>query len=644
MVVIHSLNIPTLLYLKLNKLSKFIVGVGKLRNKLKIINKSLLGIALTFSLSGVYAHQTLEKYTQKTQQPVRNSANELRWLYADQVTPVGNYTPFDLMQGQESEFYLHAYRIDGAAPAGIDFYADLSVLDEKDEIKSDIDMNPKNQCHFKTGEIDMCKVRLTATKQTPIGEKTRQIKYDEAEGSDIDFIGAYKWLNIYQRADGGIIDGIGPDKVINKLTAITTASRDHEKDNIPLTLRVHGSENATRIHLVYAIKDISGIAEIKQSTCDITTFDSQGNGSCFAGEVTPLKMGKTEIILDQVNSSWFSASGEHKYTDLSPVSVHVGALYAGYQKSNMVFRIGSEFTITDQKKGVKSIVIDGVQHKLYAIDGKSVYRQNKINEAPSLNLTNIMTHPSGAGTFDTLSLTDTPNKILLGVANEEVVLLNDSGIPDDWDRVGNMFNSLVGASIDEQTNIGFFSDMNNTLGVYYSKYNDDDDEPKFTTYKNTLDGHYTSMLVAADANLVYASADYSVIADDPQLRSDLFFWEKNGRQQKMVPVKTDNESPFKNRNTITMLRFFHGKLYAGSTNGDLYSLEYPVGAPKPHWKFITHIDGAISDTAVDANNNGYLAAGFAGVWKIPFDNQSPYLLEDYKKSAAVNTVAIDNNR
>jgi hypothetical protein len=284
--------------------------------------------------------------------------------------------------------------------------------------------------------------------------------------------------------------------------------------------------------------------------------------------------------------------------------------------------------------GVKSLAIDGPNHRLFAISGNKIYKQNNISNS-TLQLNDNYTVPDLGGTQNaqTLSLTNESNTILIGTGKGKIYSFDpttnafkkesdfsrSSVISGDTDTIGTKYNYFV----DDRNNFAVRNDKNEWIS---------------NTNKSLLNG-LNNLHISAHLNDVYVAADIppaDSTKDDGG--SELLHWEN----ESLVKV-TINDTPFKDGNYIITLFNDGTDLFAGSSHGKLYKLNKATF----EWGQFTQIStNVITDIAIDKNKNIYLSAGNEGVYKITRNNpKSAEKLEAYSEQILGTPVSlvIDNN-
>ena len=583
-----------------------------------------------FALAG----QSVEHFSNKVQSRNNGWQMSLQWLDSN-LKGLDNNTNLRIQEYQSANYYLYAYRIDGGNNAPV-VTSQLQIIEpEFLESKLDITISPAS-CKF-SSENKLCSIGLKDL-GSPNGDVARQVYY--AGESSIAFPASYKDISIIASAGGGEIEGTGPNNRLNILTAIAV-SDNPKQDNVALKLQVKGGGDLQQIHLEFEVEDVA-VADFegrKTQSCDIKFKDNAPLVCDKLIQVTPYVVGKTRINFISKKSYWIAKGStlQNEYTSLKPIQVNVGTLFAGYSGAR-VYRKGSkEYAIQEYSSStVCSVAVDQPSHKLYVLTPEQVYKQESAT-TKQLDLTNLSEIPAKNG--QTLGLTDVANRIVVGNRDGQLFRIIDNSSDVKVSLLANMPASLLWSTIDKENNITYFVDSKNSLGIYYSRYQNNFSD-KFEATKNVIDlKKYESMLVAANNNAVYAAGTEAG-------GNKLFAWIKNV----MAQVKINN-NPFTQTSYISMLVFHHDCLYAGTSDGKLYYLNREKDTFE--WQLVATTDGEIIDSAIDMNGNIYLANKKNGVWKVPFNikdniNNPAYKISNYSQdknaqALTVNTIAIDNN-
>lgn len=615
-----------------------------MRNRLLLKHNVLYSVLLSIGISSsAFAVNTVNEFYNDPGKLLR-SANALRWLNPDQTVSPAN-AEFSVEQTKESMVILNLYKVDGQAGAATGL-AGIYITDYDRQGVNDITfpelpsvLNPSfsgssGLCTLSATQT-LCNVKMKAGRDVPVGGKSRRIYYEQAEDSDLDLNDEWRFVHVYEYVGGGTVDASSDlEHKVNNITAMAV-SDNASQDAVPITITVHNSENANLAHLVFDVETAGkNTIDISKQVCDINI--SSGGGECKLN-VTPKQIGKTKIKFDLANSYYQKTGGtQYKYDKIDPIDVHVGTLYAGYQH-NVVHRKNSDFTITDQKFGVKGLVVDGVNHTLYASDGTNLYKQTNLGQSDIISLAKFANLTSGK--VSTLSLTEKQFQLMAGSTNTGIYKVIDNGIaPGTVTLAKTTENSVSSSNLDvSNKNIAYFSDMSNSFYLYYGGI--------WAKEEHVLAGKYDHLHVVGDEGNTFGTADF--VDTNGTQASDIFYWK--GHDQGFVVIDTANESPFRNGVNIGNI-FLNPQtrvLYASGSNGHIYSLNYPVGSVKPEWRKVT-IDpiGAtsINDYSVDNNGHMYIAAGFSGIWKIPANNGTAYKINNYSPASKnALTVAVDNN-
>lgn len=450
-----------------------------------------------------------------------------------------------------------------------------------------------------------------------------------------------KSIVINEYNSGGEIIGSGPSTEKNVLTAMAI-SDDSKQDNESFTVTIKNLTNIQTIHLEYKIEDTKiaqfDAIEPQNHTCNINVTPGESTVQCIVN-VTPLQTGNTKISFTDGNNYWTDLQGNKSYyesTQLQDVKVNIGSLYVGYD-SGFVFRKGStpiDLTPTTNI-GVRSLAVDGPNHRLFAISGNGIYKQNDFSNT-SLNLvleSSLPNQGSLSQNLQTLSLTNESDTILLGTSTKKVLAFKPS---DNSYTVESIFKgSIIGIATDtEQTNLNYVVDSLNNFAV-----RDQDNNWIFNTDKDIVK-KLDNLQVTAFNGEVYVSASLPpTTTTSKDGGSELLTWQSG----KLIKVITTN-SPFVDGNYIVSLFNNKNMLFASSSDGELYRLN----RLNNQWEQIATLlrISAITDIAVDKNSNIYLATGASGVYKIKADDlNNTNLLKNYSASTlgGSRTLVIDNN-
>lgn len=585
------------------------------------------------------AGQSIAHFSNKAQ--VRNVGYPLalQWLDSNGQS-INKNTPLRIQQNQAASFYLQAYRLDGGT--GTPVTASLQIIELGTfEPKGDIALSPAF-CQF-SPKSQLCNIYLQDI-GAPFTDVARQLEYFATDGTS--FPAEQKDIVIIANTDGGEVEGIGPDNRANILTAIAVSDWP-QQDNVPLELRVVGGQNLQKVHLEFEIEN-TAIADFngqKIGICDINFSQPRSTGCDKLIPVTPYIVGKTKInfLLDKSYWQIQGSSVKNKYAQLKPIQVNVGTLFAGYSKAR-VYRKGSAYTISHLSNSpIRSLAVDQVSHKLYALLPEWTYRQESVT-TDLLNLKALAEIPSHNG--QVLALTNVVDRILVGAGDAKLYSITDK-LPGATIRpLPKMFASVLMSYIDKVTNIAYFTDAKNSLGIYYSNY-PTPNKDKFEAINEVIDlNDYGNMLVAANNNVVYAALKRTPALPVVGARSKLFTWVN----ETMLEVQIAGENPFATAKYISLLMFYHDRLYAGASDGKLYHLKRERDTFS--WQLVAETNGEIMDSATDVNGNIYLANGRAGVWKVPFNISGKinpaYKILNYTQDAAsetlsANALVIDNN-
>ncbi len=585
--------------------------------------------------SGVaYAGQTVDKFG-SNQSIIKSSGVLLSTYWLDKD---GQELPFDapltVMQGKPENFKFMVFRTNGLSLA-INF--GMSIIDPDYNLFSDPELTLKNTgyCKFDINiSKDPCDFKLIAKDTSTVGQDrlimAKSLNPSIANSSSMD-------INIIENNPGGTIIGTGPSHETNILTAMAI-SQISANDKESFTLTIDNLKNVKTINLAYQIEDTS-IAqfeslETKTQTCNV---DATGKDKVECTiNVIPLKTGNTKITFLNGKNTFTDINNNvisYESSQLKYIKVNIGTLYAGYLTGN-VFRKGSSVVNLGSNVGVKSLAIDGQNHRLFAISGNKIYQQNNISNS-TLQLDNYYHIPDLGGTQDTqtLSLTNESNTILIGTGKGKIYSFNpttnlfkkesdfsrSSVISGDTDTMGTKYNYFV----DDRNNFAVRNESNQWI---------------FNTNKNLLNG-LSNLHVSAHLNDVYVAADIrptGFVNDNGG--SELLHWEN----ESLVKVSINN-TPFKNGNYIITLFNDGVDLFAGASYGKLYKLN------KVTFEWILFADikaGVITDIAIDKNKNIYLSAWSDGVYKINRNNpNNPLKLDEYSDKTLNNPVSlvIDNN-
>lgn len=441
--------------------------------------------------------------------------------------------------------------------------------------------------------------------------------------------------------NGGSLKWYGPNNNSEKITVIAV-SDDLFDDSVPVTYTVKGSKGVSEIHLAFSIKDTNVISSNTLS-CDIQ-INQNGDGKCQAIKITPVKYGNTRLSIDFKNSYWISKHLVQKQKlitlypfGVSPVKISVGTVYAGYQ-NDIIHSKFTEYNISDQKKGVSTLKLSSNNNILYAVDGNGVYKKKLGKLFADTPLEKIATLPN-KDTAKAVELMAGSNKLLIGSSKGNIFGVTDR----QWLAVESpallqtLDNSVGISTRDNITNIAYFIDSANNLAIYYTDrwLN----EFWYTSPMVITDDIYAKVTsVTANAGKVYVAAD----TYDAQFNgcSTLYKWVN--KQMSRVTIAGDN--PFINDNYISKLAFFNDELYASGSDGILYKLNI-AKTELPYWEIIPDLAvGSIADFTVDKNGNIYVASGFSGVWKIPFDHSKKAYKIYTSMVKSARSIQIDNGQ
>lgn len=579
-----------------------------------------LTIIILLSTKFVCAGQSLEYFSNKVQLKNSGWPIALQWLDSN-FKSIDVNTPLYIQQNELADYYLYAYRIDSGDDENVE-----AILKAESNINLSL-----NLCGFSSNNRH-CSVGLKHSGDI-IGDKASRIRYEPKDG--VSFHASSKDISIFSISHE--IEDFGP------LTAIAV-SDEPKQDNVPLKIKAKGTENLKQIHLEFEIEntEVADFEGKKIESCDINFTGTEPLVCDKLIQVTPYAIGKTKINF--INKSYWIAKGgnvKNYYTSLKPTQVNVGTLFAGYSRAR-VYRKGSKpYTIQAfNTSPVRSIAVDQPSHRLYALLPEALYKQDNVATTQLELNKKLYIIPRESG--QTLGLTDVANRVMIGSFDSNFYKV-DSVLNG---RFGKMSGSIIASSLDKENNITYFADNTNGLGIYYSNF-EQFGQDTFEAFESCIDSNvYSSMLVAANNNVVYAAVSRTAGTPTTEPLSKLFAWVN----ESMVEVKITGENPFTAISYITMLVFHHNRLYAGTSDGKLYYLNRENAQFK--WQLVATTTGEIVDSAIDMNGNIYLANKQNGVWKVPFntngDINPPYKINNYSKdenslALNVNTIAIDNN-
>lgn len=596
----------------------------------------------------VNASQTLAKFFGNEQKSHPNAS--LYWYNMNKQGFASIDTPLSLQQESPSSYYLYA----DAPPTVTSITAAIQAQDKLHNNVQDIQIlsaDTPGTCNFTYEDNGwFCKVTLLASENSPLNDNNdnnhnRVIYTYPPHNGRTDFFASSQPVNISLASKIGSIVGIGPDQVPNVLTAIA-ASDNPNQDNVTLTFKIERANpvvKSLKLNFEFEDQNIASTNGARSGSCLIQTISNR-TGFCTL-EVTPQMVGKTKIKL-LASSTWTDTkdhSNPLNVNDYQAVQVNVGTLFAGYNAlstNRKLYRKGSELTNIREPSevGIHSLAIDEPQHKLYVLTKNNAYRQANVTES-QLELSKLAEIPGSAA--QTLSLTDVPNRILIGSGDSKLYEVQDKQAGASVKRITNAFSSITNTSLDPFDNVVYFADQTGGISAYYSNYATSN-KSLFMTMSEEIN-NLIDYKVAAHHGQLYAAAS----SHPPLSGSKLFVWRGDGFDGQMHEVMLkESSNPFKPQlggNKITSLFFTRqGNLYASGSNGSLYRLLQPR-ASKPQWELLTTIGiKRPSDSAVDANGNIYLSSD-EGVWKVPFDNpKQAYKLNNYATN--ISTIVVDNNR
>ena len=596
---------------------------------------------MLITTSGVaYAGQTVDKFG-FDQNKVRSSGSAVSMFWVDKDgNTLENYEALTIMQSKSETFSLVAH----LANSPSDFNLTLDTYDNDFNKANDLSLevlgsnNLGKDCYFRFSSgnnLEKCDIRLTAVESSAVG-KERFVSYiDERSITNNND----KEIKVTPYNTGGQITGVGSSREPNVLTAIAV-SANSKNDNESFIIKINNLKDVATVHLEYQIDD-TAIAQfdatnIDRQTCE-KTLNGQSEMECMIN-VTPLQVGNTKIKFVGKNY-WTDAVGnktDYEASQLTDIKVNVGSLYAGYDTGKVV-RKGSTQDVSS--KSIRSLAVDGQNHRLFAISGNGIYQQNDFS-SQNINLTlesSIPNHGSMPQDAQTLSLTNKPDTLLIGTSAKRVLAFNRA---DNSYTVESIFRgSIISISTDTKlTNFNYFADSANNFAV-----RDDKNNWIFNSDNNVVKG-LNNLQVTAYDNSAYVSAEIlpsSFNANDGG--SKLLHWQ-NG---KLVSIYINGVDPFaKGTNLYIKTLFNNGEniLFAGASNGGLYQFNTLTN----QWIRL-RVSGLnanhISDIAIDRNKNIYLASD-DGVYRIKKNHPDVAKKLDLYSTASLGTLStlvIDNN-
>jgi hypothetical protein len=572
---------------------------------------------------------------------------------ASEISHLDSYndfeTPLQIEQGIPEKFYLRLSDYDGN-PNFENTYAGLKIITSNNNLKDDINITGEHDnseyalCKFNFKDMIfldsqesssfkylLCPITLTASPHPDLigNVSPHHISYFPQNGNTVDFANKTKQINVIPHDESGIIQVVAADGKPNTISALSV-SNTSENDNIEIKFEVLGATKTTDAYLKFKSTD-EKIAKLSKTTCDIKVDEITSKGSCKV-TLTPIRNGNATIDLS--DSTYLRNDGKTlKYQKLPAVHVNIGSLYAGYMNGK-VYRKGTT-QMLEGGSSVRALAINSKDDILYAINSTKVYAQQ--NPMLNLSLKSIVSIGDERNTLQTLSLTNNVNELLVGNGNGAFKVTGD--ISKQLANNNNTLKSIVSSYIDQETNIVYFADNNNNLGVYKNE--------SLTKYKLPgLAGK--NNLVAANSGAVYISSSHNLPFGNNMNSAILykFITENNDSVGKLVEIKTSNK-PFES--TSIKKLFFADmdenrvNLYAASNTGKLYRLDTIANPPKWELKADINTTGSIQDVVVDNLRNIYIAVD-GKVLRIKNHESTAIELPDYTdKNTKPASLVVDNN-
>ncbi len=288
---------------------------------------------------------------------------------------------------------------------------------------------------------------------------------------------------------------------------------------------------------------------------------------------------------------------------------------------------------------VRALAMNSKDNILYAINDTNVYTQQ--NPMLNLALKPIVSIGDETSLLQTLSLTNNVNELLVGNSNGAFKVTGSKATTGGAAKplANNKLQSIVSSYIDQETNIVYFADSKNNLGVYKNE--------SLTEYElSELAGK--NNLVAANSGAVYVSSSRNLPFGNNKNSAILykFITENNDSTGKLVEIKTSNK-PFES--TSIKKLFFADmdenrvNLYAASNTGKLYRLDTMANPPKWELKADINTTGSIQDVVVDNLRNIYIAVD-GKVLRIKNHESTAIELPDYTDTKTKPaSLVVDNN-
>jgi hypothetical protein len=605
------------------------------------MNKILRGMLLLVATSGfAYAGQTVDEFGYN-QSLLKAGGTAISMMFTNKDgEQISKDKRLTIVQNKSESFTLRAFKF--TSDEDYSFSLPMAVKNERIKVEDPnlYVSNSGSTCNFQLQSISQCSFTLLANYESTVGQ-TRSVHYDSNDSTI--FPSGSQAINILPSNAGGQISGIGSAGIPNILTGIAVSDINSD-DNESFTIKVSDLTNVKELHLEYQIND-STIAQFADSNttqkCATGYTSSQSELEC-SNTITPLKTGNTTITFDKDNSYWIDINGNrfaYEESQLPSIKVNIGTLYTGY-RDGTVFRKGNTAIKLSSGKGVKTLAVDGANHRLYAISGSNIYQQNDFSTS-NLDLNKI---EKQLPTFDgdqqlaqTLSLTNESDLLLVGTGFGMVYSFNQS--TGSWNLESDLLSSVISGETDTYlTKFNYFANEDGNFAVRESNGN-------WTYASNNIvkESSYSELHISAQNDQVYVAATFAKITGG---YSDIFHWENN----KLVKVILNSNNPFVDDNYIVSL-FNDGNnnLFASGSDGALY--QYKIGGNSREWLKVTTTTNitlnSISDIATDKNHNIYLAAGKGGVYKLKKVSNNSYEVIKLKLYSNVNnptTVVIDNNQ
>ncbi len=552
--------------------------------------------------------------------------------------------PLQIEQGIPETFYLGFFEYEEYDPRLEQSFAGLKIVDDGNFVQKDInitggsDYTEYARCKFSFTDVKyngekfkrlLCPVTLTASAHPDLigNVSPRHVSASREANSTLDFANEKKNINVIPYDESGVIQVVAADGKPNTISALAV-SNTSENDNIEIKFEVLGATKTTAAYLKFKSTD-EKIAKLSKTTCDIKVDEITSKGSCTV-TLTPIRNGNATIDLS--DSTYLRNDGKTlKYQKLPTVHLNIGSLYAGYINGN-VYRKGTT-QMLKEGSSVRALAMNSKDNILYAINDTNVYTQQ--NPMLNLALKPIVSIGDATNLLQTLSLSNNVNELLVGNGNGAFKVTGGAAKP----LAKNKLQSIVSSYIDQETNIVYFADSKNNLGVYKNE--------SLTEYElSELAGK--NNLVAANSGAVYVSSSRNLPFGNNKNSAILykFIAENNDSVGKLVEIKTSNK-PFES--TSIKKLFFADmdenrvNLYAASNTGKLYRLDTMANPPKWELKADINTTGSIQDVVVDNLRNIYIAVD-GKVLRIKNHESTAIELPDYTDTKTKPaSLVVDNN-